>query len=449
MIEWERTERQKVASEYLNDNTTEQIVFGGGAGGGKSFFGCAWIIKSCFKYPGSRWFIGRKELKRLKLTTLKTFFEILSKWKIGHLFKYNEQKSVITCDNGSEIFLLDLSFMPSDPEFERLGSSEFTGGFVDEAGEIREKAFEILSTRIRYKNDYFNIAPKLLLTCNPTKNFLFREFYKPFKEKTLPLHRKFISALATENQFISGRYIDSLKKIKDKTTRERLLKGNWEYDSDPSALLNFDEISDLFTNPADGGERFLSCDVARMGKDLTVAAVWNGMICKIYNRNILEKSSVEETAELIRKIQREEKIRNSKTIVDEDGVGGGVKDILKCKGFVNNSKPLPVEQENDGILQNENLNYSNLKTQCAFEFARLAKQGYIKIETDDTLIKEKIIEELEQLKVKSLDRETKIALIPKDEIKENIGRSPDFLDSIIMRFYFEISKKEPPQVFFI
>ena len=51
-------------------------------------------------------------------------------------------------------------------------------------------------------------------------------------------------------------------------------------------------------------------------------------------------------------------VPNSNTIADEDGVGGGVVDYLKCKGFVNNSRPLNDE------------NYDNLKSQCTFVAAK-------------------------------------------------------------------------------
>ena len=75
-IECEFTPKQSKAFEYLMDNTTTELLFGGGAGGGKSYLGCAWIIHSCLKYKGIRCLIGRSKLDSLKKTTLNTFFEI-------------------------------------------------------------------------------------------------------------------------------------------------------------------------------------------------------------------------------------------------------------------------------------------------------------------------------------------------------------------------------------
>jgi len=52
-----------------------------------------------------------------------------------------------------------------------------------------------------------------------------------------------------------------------------------------------------------------------------------------------------------------------------------------------------------------------------------------------------IIEELEQVKQKLLDSDMKKGLMPKDKVKEAIGRSPDFWDAILMREWFELKPK--------
>ena len=48
---------------------------------------------------------------------------------------------------------------------------------------------------------------------------------------------------------------------------------------------------------------------------------------------------------------------------------------------------------------------------------------------------------MEQIKQKDIDKDGKIALIGKDIIKQNIGRSPDHWDLIMMRYYFELAPK--------
>ncbi len=51
---------------------------------------------------------------------------------------------------------------------------------------------------------------------------------------------------------------------------------------------------------------------------------------------------------------------------------------------------------------------------------------------------------MEQVKQKDIDKDGKLAMISKDDIKQNIGRSPDEADCIMMRMYFEIKPTRIP-----
>jgi len=44
--------------------------------------------------------------------------------------------------------------------------------------------------------------------------------------------------------------------------------------------------------------------------------------------------------------------------------------------------------------------------------------------------------ELEQVKRDKIDSDGKLQIIPKDKVKELIGRSPDYSDALMMRMYF-------------
>ena len=175
---------------------------------------------------------------------------------------YNAQDGVIKFANGSEILLLDLAYLPSDPLYERFGSLELTDGFIDESGEISEKCIEIILTRIgRQGNEQYSLIPKLLESFNPNKGHIYSRYYKPFKEENLPSYRAFIPALATDNPFIPESYIEALKRSSE-VTKQRLLYGNFEYDDRPNKLFEFDTIQDLFVNPAANGEKYIVGDVA-------------------------------------------------------------------------------------------------------------------------------------------------------------------------------------------
>ena len=64
--------KQHIAWQYLTDNETTEIGYGGAAGGGKSYLMCYWLTIMCLQYPKTRYGFARKELKTLKRTTLMT-----------------------------------------------------------------------------------------------------------------------------------------------------------------------------------------------------------------------------------------------------------------------------------------------------------------------------------------------------------------------------------------
>ncbi len=201
MMKAKLTSKQWLAIEYLTDSTTTEVLYGGAAGGGKSYLGCAWIITLCTSYDGIRCLIGRSKLDNLKKTTLNTFFDVCSQWGIeaNVHYKYNASSNIITFYNGSEVILKDLFQYPSDRNFDSLGSLELTAAFIDECNQITEKAKQIVSSRIRYKLDKYNLIPKILLTCNPSKEWVYTNSYKQHIENRIPEDRKFIHSLVTDS----------------------------------------------------------------------------------------------------------------------------------------------------------------------------------------------------------------------------------------------------------
>lgn len=74
--------KQEEALRILTDNTHTEFLYGGAAGGAKSWTGCSWLAFMSMSYPGTKWFIGREELKRLRESTLITFFKVCSQYGI-------------------------------------------------------------------------------------------------------------------------------------------------------------------------------------------------------------------------------------------------------------------------------------------------------------------------------------------------------------------------------
>lgn len=431
-------EKQKEAFSYLlwHPEVTE-IWYWGAAWWGKSYTGVSWIWMMCNKYPWVRYFFWRQELKRLKQTTLATYFKFLWDYKIPEQQKwvYNSQDSTIRFSNGSEILLLDLAYLPSDPLYTRFGSLELTGWYIDESAEIDEQCITILMTRIwRQKNDEYWLAPKLLEWFNPDKWQVYRRYYKPWKEWTLPKYRVFIRALATDNKRLPSSYIAQLQKANE-VTKQRLLHWNFDYDDTPWRLFIYDKIMDLTTNPRYNWEKYITCDVARKWKDTAVIRVWDGY--EEIDRAVFERCLNVDIENKIKEFSYKYNVWMSNTIVDEDWVWGGIVDHLRCKWFINGSSAIqPLEAKYD---ETKRVNFSNLKTQCYFELARLVNLNKIRVLDKDFGI---LAEELDVIVEVDIDKDGKKKIISKEDVKAKLGRSPDASDSLMMRCYFEINKMD-------
>lgn len=425
--------KQREALFLLCDNVTKTLYYGGGAGGGKSWLGCEWLFNMCVSYPEIRAFIGREELKRIRQSTLITWSKVCkSKGAVKDVdYKINLQDNYILFSNGSQIDLLDVRYLPSDPLYERFGSIEYTIGWLEETGETHFDAYDTLRSRVgRHKNEEYNICPTILNTLNPKKNWCYAYGYKPFKENRLPLDTKFIQALYSDNPKLDKAYVENLHNIVDKAKKQRLLFGNWEYDDDPTWLIeSYDKLTDLVSNVYEKKrKKYITVDVARLGDDKARIGVWDDWsLIEIFT---IDKCSIDVLVKELEKLRRKYNVPKSQCVADEDGVGGGVIDYWKCKGFVNNSTCIKIKNYD---------NFRNLKSQSGFYLATKINKNEVSISenisTDDLTL---LYEELEQLKRKEESDDSKQSIISKDTIKQNIGRSPDLLDMMLMRSYFDL-----------
>jgi hypothetical protein len=109
--------------------------------------------------------------------------------------------------------------------------------------------------------------------------------------------------------------------------------------------------------------------------------------------------------------------------VDSDGVGGPVSDMIKGTNFINNSSPLHSQ------------NFSNLKSQCYVKLSDLFKEGRISLNILDPTVVDELTQELLAVKLKDVDKDNKVAVQSKDEMKRLLGKSPDLSDALMMGMY--------------
>ena len=120
--------KQIEAARHWIDDLTEQILYGGAKGGGKTTLGCSLIFGDALLYPETHYFIARAELNDLRKFTLPSIYEIFQIWglKFEEHGSFNGQDNCFNFFNGSKVWLISCKEIPSDPLFERFGSMQMT-----------------------------------------------------------------------------------------------------------------------------------------------------------------------------------------------------------------------------------------------------------------------------------------------------------------------------------
>lgn len=199
----------------------------------------------------------------------------------------------------------------------------------------------------------------------------------------------------------------------------------------PLQMMYADAINDLWTNQGARGEKWLVVDPAGDGQDRTVVTLWDGY--HVDHMYVEAKSTGPALVATIDHMAKLEGVGRSRIIVDADGLGGmGVADYLKgCIRFHGGSSFIP--QKGD-----DQLNFKNLRSQCYYLLADYVNDRTISINPELSEHRVDLTIELEAVRRAEDLAEGKLRIIPKDEMKELTGRSPDFADTLMMRMLPEL-----------
>lgn len=215
-----------------------------------------WLVSCCLRFSDFRAVIARKTLKSLKESTWNTVRAVVKNWGLAEdvHYKVNNLAGTLQFWNGSVILMLEMADLPSDPHFERFGSIEVSAVGVDECSEISQRAIEVLFSRIRWRVHETLGVSKMLMTTNPTTNWIRGRFVQDDDgNKVITREGEYYVPFSVfDNPDIAFRqtYEAALNKISDQATKERLLYGNWDYvEANDMAIYNrFDGSRHLVPN---------------------------------------------------------------------------------------------------------------------------------------------------------------------------------------------------------
>lgn len=187
------------------------------------------------RFSDIRAVVARKTLKSLKGSTWNTIKKVCKEWglKEGVHYKINNLDGILTFWNDSVIIMQEMVDLPSDPNFERFGSSEFTIAFIDEVSEISERAVEVLFSRLRWRTAETFKTARMMMSTNPCITWVRSRFVQDDEGNPITCREgeAYVPFSVFDNpdvQFVQT-YVAALNKITDKATRERLLYGNWDF----------------------------------------------------------------------------------------------------------------------------------------------------------------------------------------------------------------------------
>lgn len=219
----EITEKQEM---FIN-STAFETLFGGAAGGGKSYGQLIDAFLYALKYSKSKQIIFRRTFPDLEKSLIRASLEVYPR----EVATYNSSKHVWNFKNGS---IIDFAYIDSEKDVYQYQSAEYDVIRFDELTHFTEFMYTYMISRCRGANFY----PKCIKSStNPggvghswvKARFIDigeRNVMHTFKEGT----RIFIPSLVQENRFLLEKDPDYVKRLDNLPEKERqaLKFGNWD-----------------------------------------------------------------------------------------------------------------------------------------------------------------------------------------------------------------------------
>lgn len=330
-----------------------------------------------------------------------------------------------------------------------LDDSEKTKSLADPTGvwveELLGKAgspnvtfedFRMIDGRLRHPE----IAGKIWMTTNPISK-------ATWAYKNLVTQSEYdVDVIRTtwrDNHYCPPDHAANMEILRKVAPKEWLIysEGEWGDVDSENKVFKDETVIDIFTNSfvQPTGQRFITADIAHTN-DKFIILVWDGWrVIEAYEYRGVEPSEV---ILKLKEMANRHAVPIRNIAYDASGIGSYVRGWLQnAVAFYGGAAPMeervPRKLKDFQVII-KGPGYANMRAQCFFYLAEKIEscEVYWGPRDPDTHIE--IIEDLSAIKTVNLQDSTKVKLIPKDEIKRMLGRSPDYGDALSMRAIFEL-----------
>lgn len=368
---------------------------------GKSYALSIWIVLQCLKNPGIRGIIIAQNYRALTLVLIREIKNRCSEF--GITIEHNKSNNELVFPNGSILY----GFSAESPDAV-LGLTEIALLAIDEAAYTNEEIYN--NARDRMRGSKFPSRVRLISSPSNTR-------VQNWFSTICKLHSdKVIHATVFDNPFTSQTFKDELVERYGEGTplyRQQVLGEIFDADVVSQIIKRSDFRQDKTAND---NVYYLGMDCSGMGADKDVIVI----IDKYGIVDISEFSQADTFIKVNRINDYYNKYQFKCGYLDNTGgYGQGILDLCK-------SKNLPIDGINFANKAfNEEL-YPNTRTEMYLEAAKEIKDGFY---VYDNVKEEFIAQEL------TINNKGQSTLVPKKDIKEVLGHSPDYSDAVSLALY--------------
>lgn len=291
--------------------------------------------------------------------------------------------------------------------------ASFVCYIADEASGIDQAVFNVIEGALTGDKFLF------VMTSNPTRTT--GTFFDSQNKKRSSYQALHFDSEKSSN--VNQKWVEDMEKKYGRESDIFRVRVNGEFPNvNATGLFSLSDLEAAANRKADAsGSMVISVDVARYGDDTTIIAEKRGMQLKLLKQ--LKHKSTTEVAGEVAYLSRQGPYGG--IVVDTIGVGAGVFDQLKPIAGAR------MIDGNVGFQPDDTNTYMNKRAEMYFKLRDAIKRG-ASIPQDDELIEELLSIEYQ------FTESGKIKIKPKDQIKEDLGRSPDKADAFALLFFRDI-----------